>query len=62
MPTKQLRELIECTSLCAVLEVLADIAAAKEDDYVHNWQDRATARAWGRAVSILERAASQIEV
>lgn len=59
---KRLEDMIDRSSIEDVINAIAFIAAEKEDHIIHNWQDRATARAWGRAVTILERAASQIEV
>jgi hypothetical protein len=54
-------ELVDATSLHAVLRALAETAFAKADHLESNWQDSATARVWSRLGKRIDTVASAAE-
>ncbi len=45
-----------------VLLLVSLICAEKREHIIHNWQDKATARPWNSAASIVEQAARKVTV
>jgi 23S rRNA G2069 N7-methylase RlmK/C1962 C5-methylase RlmI len=52
---------IDTYGLWAVLQMTADVCAEKRDHIRENWQDRATARPWNRAATLLYHVRDKIE-
>jgi hypothetical protein len=62
MPTPDaVEELVDATSLQAVLRALAEAAFAKADHLESNWQDGAAARVWSRLGKRVDTVASAAE-
>ena len=54
-------ELVDATSLHAVLRALGETASAKADHLESNWQDGAAARVWSRLGKRIDTVASAAE-
>jgi hypothetical protein len=53
--------LVDASSLEAVVNALANVAAAKAEHIASNWQDATTAKVWDRAARELDKAVGKIE-
>jgi hypothetical protein len=62
MDATELEMLVDVKGLAGVLSMLAEIAYAKEDHLLSNWQDKAAARLWRNAGKAIEKTAACIEV
>jgi hypothetical protein len=56
----ELEQIIDKTSLSAVLCTISEICYGKEDHLVSNWQDQDTAKQWHKAGRIVDSCAVKI--
>jgi hypothetical protein len=57
----ELEQLVDHQGLCAVLDLVADIAYGKAEHIEEHWQDPALARKWQRAGELIGKLASKMQ-